>query len=367
MDHLRKREEEDLVSMTTMKKILLSYAQLFIGACAIILLLNACNKEQEPVTPLPSKPVTLSITLSEEPTSARVALRNKENPNYNEGTDPDSKKYLGISFLWDAGDTELVRLLFSQEGKTSAVVEATMRIYAHDATKKVYRAQLANITLPSGLDPTDATHPIYVSGVIGAKSLTADGEAEIGGVEVYPQDTKGFCPPMFFDATELILKDGELQATVSFKLLGSIIAVDLPGTDKDRVYKQMSVNSLSFQCSGTLTLPKKEGDVHTWQGTYTQEQLKYVNYEFAAPVHNIFVPKTETPTSPINHKLAYLWVHPEDINTPSPLFLYFEGDYGTGTMQYSLNIGLAKGIKSGRAYYLDISKGSIVWDGSYAP
>ena len=343
MDHLRKREE-DLVSMTTMKKILLSYAQLFIGACAIILLLNACNKEQEPVTPLPSKPVTLSITLSEEPTSARVALRNKENPNYNEGTDPDSKKYLGISFLWDAGDTELVRLLFSQEGKISAVVEATMRIYAHDATKKVYRAQLANITLPSGLDPTDATHPIYVSGVIGAKSLTADGEA-----------------------TELILKNGELQATVSFKLLGSIIAMDLPGTDKDRVYKQMSINSLSFQCSGTLTLPKKEGDVHTWQGTYTQEQLKYVNYEFAAPVHNIFVPKTETPTSPINHKLAYLWVHPEDINTPSPLFLYFEGDYGTGTMQYSLNIGLAKGIKSGRAYYLDISKGSIVWDGSYAP
>ena len=62
--------------MTTMKKILLSYAQLFIGACAIMLLLNACNKEQEPVTPLPSKPVTLSITLSEEPTSARVALRN---------------------------------------------------------------------------------------------------------------------------------------------------------------------------------------------------------------------------------------------------------------------------------------------------
>ena len=164
MDHLKRKVAEDLVSMTTMKKILLGYAQLFIGACAIMLLLNACNKEQEPVTPLSSKPVTLSILLNEEPTTARVALHNKENPSYNEGTDPDSKKYLGISFLWDTGDTELVRLLFSQEGKTSAVVEASMRIYAHDATKKVYRAQLANITLPSGLDPTDATHPIYIRG-----------------------------------------------------------------------------------------------------------------------------------------------------------------------------------------------------------
>ena len=57
MDHLKKREEEDLVSMTTMKKILLSYTQLFIGACAIMLVLNACNKEQEPVTPLPASPL----------------------------------------------------------------------------------------------------------------------------------------------------------------------------------------------------------------------------------------------------------------------------------------------------------------------
>lgn len=268
----------------------------------------------------------------------------------------------GFSFRFDQGEQFALHTYWQQgaiKGVAPVVQMTVLNTEARPEGKPRRWTVKAKLTVPAGINLSSNT-PIYVSGAIGVKEISADGKALVpSSGAMYQHLGRKYVVPFYFPKTECMRDaQGAIRLVTDLEIYGSYLAVQLRNTyDTPYHPREISFKTSAFSTEGEMNLSGDGYPSWTTKQTEATDQIVRLIYQGNVPAQTekaffVWVKPNTNVVGKILHTEVRSHLTEQEQNHPE-----LGADYGTSQSEVEFPDQRLKGeIEEGKVYRLKMQK-----------
>lgn len=182
----------------------------------------------------------------------------------------------GVAFRYDDGE-KIKGVLFFRQGRTIKKEDVTFTVKEHDSSKKAYKLNPIDVSLPKGINANHAN--LEVAGVIGGINGRVEGGKCLVDIPssaelIASNDNQKYTVPMYFPFTPVrSLGKGKFGMYSKFHIYGAVVGLHVTNAHRYAYkLKEVELKTAALTTKGTMDLTESVASEQPTEPKWTSKQ-----------------------------------------------------------------------------------------------